>query len=447
MRILLVMVACLGASACVSTAPLKFTCGDRFARHTSAYPDLPLVAEIHRDARDFDAPDTQPVFFEMEGGAFDDGQPAMFVPTEASLALRDAVESADKATPGDDGESRIERPYGLLFLSGGGQWGAFGAGFLNAWHADKQAFPRITAITAISTGAMQSLFVAAGEYDGLVDAYTITDQSQIARGRGLVGLFRRGSLFDTASLRERIESTLCPSSEGGGRCPMLEAIAAEGSPHLLIGMVEAKSGNLLVTDVTAMVRDHYTQRDGSDRDLAQCVTGVAMASSAVPGQLSPVQIDGTTYVDGGVRSSVFAKLVGGSAMAARVAHKPKIWVIRNGPTIVAPDEGAKGDPALARVDADPSVINVGKRSYSTIVNQNEVNSIALLRQIYPREDMSLATADGYLSLNPQAPRCQRDAGQEDRVFDPGFMACLVEWGRTKYVSPGWITLSPPQPEK
>lgn len=435
MRILSILTPCLLIGGCVSADPHRFSCGDRLNRNMSEYPDIPVFAEIRRDAEDFPKASPTGGTIESVGGIED---------YAVASALRAAIEKAAAPDLVETIGPDKSRPVGLLFLSGGGQWGAFGAGYLNAWRKDETRFPQLIGITAISTGAMQSLFVAAGDYEGLEKAYSIGDQSDLATDGGIGGLLRGGSMYDTEPLRKRIEATLCPPS-ADGRCPMLESIAKEGRPMLVIGMVEANSGRLMTVDVTAMVRAHYAGAKTSDTDMARCVTGIALASSAVPGQLRPVQIDGTTYVDGGVRSSVFARFLADTAQSAAVDDKPHIWVIRNGPTVVSPDKRLDTDPDVAEVDDEPNVLRVAKRSYSTIVNQNEVTSIALLRQIYRHDQISLATADGYQSINPAAAACRRSPEQEERVFDPAFMRCLIDWGRAKYRAPGWIDL-PPLPD-
>jgi predicted patatin/cPLA2 family phospholipase len=58
-------------------------------------------------------------------------------------------------------------------LSGGGQWGAFGAGYLDQARRNG-TLPEFSYVSGVSTGALQSLFVSIGTPDAyamLLDAY------------------------------------------------------------------------------------------------------------------------------------------------------------------------------------------------------------------------------------------------------------------------------------
>ena len=64
----------------------------------------------------------------------------------------------------------------VAVLSGGGQYGAYGAGFLNAWRRIGGTDIEFTLVTGVSTGALQSTLVFLGEdidNADLVDAYSI----------------------------------------------------------------------------------------------------------------------------------------------------------------------------------------------------------------------------------------------------------------------------------
>ena len=154
----------------------------------------------------------------------------------------------------------------------------------------------------------------------------------------------------------------------------------------------------------------------------------------------PVQIDGHTYVDGGVRSSVFEAGVGRrlSRFTAKTASAaPHIYVMRNGPTIVFRDANDPGKPGVAAVDARPDIMRVGMRAYSTLVNQNELMSIASLRLNYPRGPISVISADGF-----NAPMNPKPCGpRPEALFEARFMHCLIDWGAYKArFGPGWISL-------
>ena len=66
--------------------------------------------------------------------------------------------------------ARGDRTLDLLLLSGGGQHGAYGAGFLRGWRSRENApMPRFDLVTGVSTGALQAPFALLGT-EGALDA-------------------------------------------------------------------------------------------------------------------------------------------------------------------------------------------------------------------------------------------------------------------------------------
>jgi len=65
-------------------------------------------------------------------------------------------------------ERRGDRTLDLLLLSGGGQNGAFGAGFLRGWRLRADApMPTFDLVSGISTGALQAPFALMGTAEAL----------------------------------------------------------------------------------------------------------------------------------------------------------------------------------------------------------------------------------------------------------------------------------------
>lgn len=338
-----------------------------------------------------------------------------------------------------------------LLLSGGGEWGAFGAGFLRQLHEGptSRQLPDFDVVTGVSTGAIQSLYVVAGDFQGLDNQYR--EPKPLSIKGGLKSVIDTGALSDTQPLRERLEAALCDKP---GDCPMLKKIA-ESKTLLLIGMVETSTGRFVAVNISALAADAYSdQTPGKQRHIeatAKCVLGVTLASAAVPVQLRPVRLhDPETgqyhaYTDGGVRLSVFeADLAEKAAAAAESSDtKTSLWVLRNGPTVVRPSKSV-ATKGMSAVDAKPSADNVGLMSYSTLVNQNEVMSIASLRLVHKIGTIHVATADGYhtkqdwrttklcekASWKPASKTEEKVANDED-AFDHDFMVCIADYGKEK----------------
>jgi len=440
MRILGILPAMLMLAGCVhlDAKPMTFTCGDMLDGHIETYQ--PVFAGLQRDAGLDDCPT----------GA--DGRPAcgdarMFVasspPTgpanDPITKAMDQWQASDALRPSLTApEVGGKRGAPVLMLSGGGGWGAFGAGYLQALNRKDWAV-----VTGVSTGALQGVFVAAGDYSELANAYRIKTGDELAKTNGLLGLAFKGSELDMTPLRQKVMDYLLPAN--GKESPLLRMRKA-GAPYLAIAMVEARTGDLKVVYVTDLVRTSLGQtgqpKPAELRRVAQCVAGVALASSSIPVRLTPVQIDGRTYVDGGVRSSVFdagmGRVFASYAESGGARAQPAIYVIRNGPTVVFRDIDDPDRPGTAAVDARPDIERVGLRGYSTIVNQNELMSIASLRLNYPTGPINVISADGFNTQGMNPVPCGK---RPKEMFNAKFMNCLVDWGDHKARNgPAWIEM-------
>lgn len=365
----------------------------------------------------------------------------------------------------------------ILVLSGGGQWGAFGAGFLSALPSAERDFD---VVTGISTGAIQALFVGAGDYELMNKLYGLEGIGNPAFNNKLY-LVSRGSEHNIGPLRDMLNAQLYPDDEPG----LLHKIATgHGNPRIIVGLVEGFSTRLKVVDLTAYIRDNYDSDSTPDahearRQLSDCVAGVVLGSSSIPLRLTPVQIDQgsshpegfsyRTFMDGGVRLSVIDQFIEDSAELTYAASlcrrvqgsdcdhaalvkadekglldevaKPQVYIVRNGPTIVP-----RGD--LDReIDRDPDAYITALRGYSVLVNQNELASITEMQARNRFADIHYVSADGYNWLTkveekdaPEREPCgERD---EKNYFDATFMRCLRRYGAWRQASTGWQGLSP-----
>ncbi len=196
---------------------------------------------------------------------------------------------ADRIAAGD-------RTVDVLVLSGGGQHGAFGAGFLNGWAArTDDPMPVFDVVTGISAGALIAPFAFVGTPEALqtaADLYRRPDA--IAPARDLAGaLFgRTGGLFDTARLAETLgvvfDARLVAALQPG---------FAEGR-HLLVGTTDLDLGRGRAWD---LAREIDTTAAGVER-----FDRLLLASSAIPGAFPPVEIDGRYHTDGGIATNLLA---------------------------------------------------------------------------------------------------------------------------------------------
>lgn len=199
--------------------------------------------------------------------------------------------------------SRAEGPDGpivnFLALSGGGDYGAFGAGFLVGWGKAPGGRPDFDAVTGVSTGALLAPF-----------AYVGTDEACLT-----VETFYRNPKKDWTE--ERGLLYFMPSNPSFMTIP--------GLTRDLDGVIDAKfveqmanqsrAGKLLAVSATDL--DLGRQRFwevGVEAEAASAsgnldrVHKILLASAAIPAVFPPMPINDSIYCDGGVTANVFLRL-------------------------------------------------------------------------------------------------------------------------------------------
>lgn len=191
--------------------------------------------------------------------------------------------------------------YHALALSGGGENGAFGAGFLCGWSKSGRR-PDFKLVTGISTGSLMAPIVFLGsEYDvQLKAAYTTADVKTVYKERNILSLLWSDSFADTAPLHRSIVSQITPE--------VLEAIAVKHSRgyRLYIGTTDMDAGRLVVWNMGVIAASGHP-------DARQLFGDILLASASIPGAFPPmffdVEVDGVHYdemhSDGNTTTNVF----------------------------------------------------------------------------------------------------------------------------------------------
>jgi hypothetical protein len=246
----------------------------------------------------------------------------------ATLAVRDRqVRDSVIARLVRRAERRGDRTLDVLLLSGGGQNGAFGAGFLRGWHSrDDQPMPRFDLVTGISTGALQApyaLLGTAAAIDTITALYARAATSIAPTADWWFWLRRTGGVVNT----QRFDRTLEQSIDGRFR-DELRAAFAEDRQILFAS-----------TDFDLGIGRLWSLGDELDTTAAglQRTRQLLKAATAIPGIFPPVVIDGHVHADGGVVENVlpalefddYARL--GQALAARGVRDVtvRVWVVMN----------------------------------------------------------------------------------------------------------------------
>ena len=161
-------------------------------------------------------------------------------------------------------------PVSFLAISGGGDNGAFGAGFLNGWTANGNR-PEFKGVTGISTGALIAPFAFLGpKYDHvLTTVYTTISKDNIFKKRGLI----RG-MFGDAMADSRPMARACRAICRPG---LLDAIAVEYAKGrlLLVGTTDLDALEPVIWNMTAIAAS-------KDPRAPSLFRSILLASASIP---------------------------------------------------------------------------------------------------------------------------------------------------------------------
>jgi len=209
----------------------------------------------------------------------------------ANLALLQEMRSRISRSLESDLAAGRTPSIDILALSGGGDWGAYGAGFLRAWSQfptdDPRAMPEFDLITGISTGALIAPYAYLGLYDR-VDELFRHSTTDWAREHKLYGLVSGNALYDISDLEDRIRDELATT--------IVPALRAHADSHrsLVVATSDLDLGLLRLWDLQALAAD------------PERVYQVQRAAIAIPAAFEPVVIDGTLQADAGVLMQLVA---------------------------------------------------------------------------------------------------------------------------------------------
>lgn len=207
-----------------------------------------------------------------------------------------------------------------LILSTGGQWGAFGSGFLAGW-GENTTTPRpdFDIVTGASAGGLIAPFALAGAaFDDQLANNAGIGLEDVARQRGLIEALFSNSLLDNRKLEAELRTNVDQR--------LLDALKARAQENrsAFVGAVDLKTGDFRTYDLTALA----SQPNGE-----ACIEEALLATSAIPGVFPPRQIDNGLLSDAGLREHVFVEDVRdavGAANRAGVRVKLNAYVIVNG---------------------------------------------------------------------------------------------------------------------
>lgn len=421
----------------------------------------------------------------LEVEAHDDPRSLMAATGRASFAqvLQQAYRQPDVApAPPDEPISDS-----MLFLSGGSQNGAFGAGFLREWARQRSGgLPRFRVVTGISTGSIMATHAFLDRTDVIIDSYSIRQEKEVLRRyvskggpRSLadaVTVARRGAVGDLLPMQNLLSVALSDD--------VLLSVAREADlgRKLYVGAVDVDLGKAAIFDMTALAQRFESQPANRER-IRECYVRAITASSSVPLAAPPTFIDNRMYIDGGARFGLISDEVGKAAdllslmwsaqrlkgpSAAIAGDRPNIYLLVNG-TLEVDQRCGKVDEANCgggSANASPvgahkpwNLLDLAQRSLSILINQvyrlsnDRIAVRASQRGFVPRtarirEDLAGFSASIKFPGEPELPRKCSDWSERDEAveqpleFHPRYMHCLIAYGAHRARLSGWAALDP-----
>jgi len=281
--------------------------------------------------------------------------------TNSFAAEAQADLEKEKAWLASQGKTGPLPPASFLAISGGGDNGAYGAGFLNGWTAAGTR-PEFKVVTGISTGALIAPFAFLGpKYDFVLErVYTQTSQKDIFKKRGLIKGVLGDAMADSRPLADTISVYVNQQ--------LMDEIAAEYDKGrvLLVGTANLDSLEPVIWNMTAIAAS-------KDPGTIPLFRNILLASASIPGAFPPVlidvNVDGRRYqemhVDGGTMAQVFfyPPSVNLAELGADMQRERTLYIIRN-----------------ARLDADwasveRSTLSIASRAIASLTRTQGVGDL------------------------------------------------------------------------
>jgi predicted acylesterase/phospholipase RssA len=383
----------------------------------------------------------------------DDGEQQAIVRINQSGPIGNALAAIARSKAASEGiNSGVTRN---LVLSGGGQHGSFGSGFLKGMQ-EGGTFARYDLVTGVSTGALQSTFALLGRegaptdrtlnvsddfpanantrprtnLDDLVSGYSITREATLYNEKGTSGIIRNAAKGNLEPLSVRLDRLVTAETLNA-----VKRANAEGR-KLFVALLNYESGDTEIVDMTALA----ARFDGSNfKQIQHCYNQVLIAASSEPIGAPPVVIDRKLYFDAGLRYGVFLKqfLGDATAIAGTVA---RIRGIRpaGGPPLIQTDIIVNGDlnvdPSGDKFEKKFSALDIAGRGRKILVNQ--IYRFSVSEVIKPRgTEHKVRFASIRVSETNEGPPAPK------ATFDPVYMNRMITLGKKRGSTGDWQPLA------
>jgi predicted acylesterase/phospholipase RssA len=382
----------------------------------------------------------------------DDGTQQAIIRTNQSGPIGNALATIARSKAANEGiNSGVTRN---LVLSGGGQHGSFGSGFLKGMQ-DGGTFARYDIVTGVSTGALQATFALLGResapidrtlnasddfpatanarprtnLDDLVAGYSITREATLYNEKGTSGIIRKGAKGNLAPLSVRLDRLITVETLNA-----VKRANGEGR-KLFVALLNYESGDTEIVDMTALA----ARFDGSNFDAIQhCYNQVLIAASSEPIGAPPVVIDRKLYFDAGLRYGVFLKQFLGDATAiAKTAARIRGTQSTGAPPLIQTDIIVNGDlnvdPSGDKFTNKFSALDIAGRGRKILVNQ--IYRFSVSEVIKPR-----GTEHRVRFASIRVSETNAGPPASGATFDPAYMARMIALGKMRGLTGDWQPL-------
>ena len=297
-------------------------------------------------------------------------------------------------------------PASYLAISGGGDNGAFTAGFLNGW-TRAGTRPQFKLVTGVSTGALIAPFAFLGPaYDAMLKSiYTNVSHKDIVTERSLWSVVFGDAMADSTPLWRLLKVKVTQA--------MVDAIAAEYAKGrlLFLATTDLDARRPVIWNVTRIAASHQP----GALDLIQ---KIMLASASIPGAFPPVMINveangkafDEMHVDGSTSAQVFVYWTGVQLRKMSEEHgaqrERKVYILCN----------ARLDPDWAEVERRTLAITF--RAIATLVEFHVIGDLYRIYDVTRRDGTEFNLA--YIPETFKVPHT--------RQFDTAYMRQLYEFG-------------------
>ena len=304
----------------------------------------------------------------------------------------------------------------ILVLSGGGQNGAFGAGYLNGW-TERGTRPEFEIVTGVSTGALIAPLAFLGpKYDAeLKRFYTTHSTRDIVKPNYVAGLLSGAAVTDSRPLADLISEFVTPA--------LLAEVAREHRRGRRLA--------LITTNIEAqrpVLWDMGQIAEAGTLEALELFRKVVLASASIPGAFPPVQIDvvanGEKYtelhVDGATTTNLFLAPLNLTGVRDNKRRSGRIYILTNGKYL------PEYKPVRART------IPLAGRAFSTLLKYSTKADVQRLKLFAARVGAELRFVSIPIEFDEDS----------SEPFDKAYMRALYDFGYGAGVSGNLETSRP-----